>query len=453
MKRLILLANLIALSLLWSFAQSGAVIDDVYLSPNDAQMIKAAKPEKIKIDNQNQSTIIRNGAREIVFIDKDGNRTTAISDTVYIIDGEVYADTLYVEEPDYEEGYYLNGFTGSESDFEYAERIRRFHNPRYTITIADPGYSDIYFLDDNYWNVYIDGMYATITPTWTNPYWWNYNYSPYSYNSWAWRHNWGYPSWSSFGWGGYYGLGYSHYGGWYDPWYSGYYGWGNHLGFGWGGYYGWGSPYYGGHYGWGYPYYNGYWGYGSAYQTSNQSFRKNYTASRVAPFDGSGSTRTTAVNASRVNTRSGTIMATRQLAGERSAVATRSGVDTRMRTGAVRTTDEWSAVRGSRQSSGENTIVNRTSSASRGSSSIGSSSTNRSTVGTRSSSVGGGSRINTGASRSTYNTGTSRSTPNYSTGSSTRSSSSMSSGASRSSSSFMSSGSSSRSSVSGGGRR
>ncbi|MFR0836185.1 MAG: hypothetical protein ACLSG8_08715 [Barnesiella sp.] len=29
------------------------------------------------------------------------------------------------------EGYYLNGFNGSQSDYEYATRIRRFHNPRF----------------------------------------------------------------------------------------------------------------------------------------------------------------------------------------------------------------------------------------------------------------------------------------------------------------------------------
>ena len=44
-------------------------------------------------------------------------------------------------------GYYLNGFEGSQSDLEYAERIRRFHNPKFTIHISDPAYTDIYFLD------------------------------------------------------------------------------------------------------------------------------------------------------------------------------------------------------------------------------------------------------------------------------------------------------------------
>ena len=114
-----------------------------------------------------------------------------------------------------DDGYYLNGFNGSDSDYEYALRIRRFHNPKFVVSVSDPFYSDIYFLDNNDWNVYISDNYAWVTPTWTNPWYWNYTWSPYSYTSWSWR-------WSLGPWGFSFG---------YDPFYS------------WGGYWGWNSWY------------------------------------------------------------------------------------------------------------------------------------------------------------------------------------------------------------------
>lgn len=116
-------------------------------------------------------------------------------------------DTSYLED----DGYYLNGFYGTQSDLEYAERIRKFHNPRFTIHITDPAYNEIYFLNSWDWNVYIDGTYAYVTPTWTNPWYWDYMWSPYSYwgPSWRWHSyywGWGYPS---YGWG--WGWSYPHY--------------------------------------------------------------------------------------------------------------------------------------------------------------------------------------------------------------------------------------------------
>ena len=392
MKRYLVFTYFMLFGLSLGFAQSGRVIDDIYVTPNDAQMVnevKASKKAKERKESQ-QSAIYRNGAREIVFIDQYGNKTTAISDTVYIVDNEVYADTIVDEE-----GYYLNEFKGSKSDFEYAERIRKFHNPRYTITIADPGYNDVYFLDNNYWNVYMDGMYSTITPTWNNPYYWDYQYSPFSYNSWAWRYNWGYPSWGSYygmgwsnpwysgyyGWGGHYGWGGGWYDPWYSPWYSGYYGWGG---------YGWGYPYYGGYYGYGYgyPYYGGGYGYGgySNYNSSHdQSTRRELGSGRYTNTGmRSSADRRTAVMSSQsrantsartndytrvTSTRSGsTVQGTRSgVSRDASTRSSVSGVDTRTRTGAVRSSDAWNNVRsnssysttGASSSGRSSTIINR----------------------------------------------------------------------------------------------
>ena len=397
MKRYLILTYFLIFGLSLGFAQTGKIIDDIYVTPNDAQMvneIKAAERAKERKETE-QSAVYRNGAREIVFIDQYGNKTTAVSDTVYIVDNEVYADSDTKDE-----GYYINGFSGSQSDLEYAERIRRFHNPRYTITIADPGYNDIYFLDNNYWNVYVDGMYATITPTWTNPYSWNYQWAPYSYSSWAWRHNWGYPSWGS-----YYGLydpWYSGYGwgGWHNPWYSGYYGMGGYYGYGYG--YGYGSPYYGGHYGWGgYPYYGGYYGYSNYNSNYDQANRRSissdrYTASGLRSND---TRRSAVMSGNRATTRSNDF--TRVATDRSNALSTRSsisrdntsrttgrtsvsGIDTRTRTGAVRSTDAWNNTRnsrdystGSRSANDRSTIINRSSPSTRSSSVSGSADTRR----------------------------------------------------------------------------
>ncbi len=494
MKRLFILVNLVFFGLSLGLAQSGEIIDDIYITPNEASMVKEARKArtvKQKTPSLPHSTIYRDGAREIVFIDEYGNRTTVLADTLYVIDGELIADTMVVDTVEIdEEGYYLNGFRGSQSDYEYAERIRRFHNPRFTITIADPGYNDIFFLDNNYWNVYIDGIYATITPTWTNPYWWNYQYSTFSYNSWAWRYNWGYPYYSGWGLGSYYHWGYPYYGGWYgglydyySPWSSWYYGY-----YGPGSYYGWGYPYYGGYYGYGsyYPYYyGGYYPYygGAWYNTTNQTSRRSSAGTRTI-VDSSRETRRSAVvnSGSRsTSARSNATRVSRYPSGttsgqtQSSAVGTRgtrssysSDVDTRMRTGAVRTSQEWRNVRENNArtystpaSSGRSSsVINRTNPSTSRSAGATSSSTRSSTRSSyenadRSSRSAG---YGTSSSRSSYQMNTrsydsssssTRSSGSYSSGSS---SSSRSSGGSYSGGGSSSSGGGSRSSG-GGGRR
>ena len=59
----------------------------------------------------------------------------------------------------------MNGFDGSEDDYEYATRIIRFRNPRYAISISSPLYWDVvYGLNPWDWNVYTDGLYAYAFP-------------------------------------------------------------------------------------------------------------------------------------------------------------------------------------------------------------------------------------------------------------------------------------------------
>ena len=293
MKRSIFITIISLLIPLLGISQTKATyIDDIYAKPSDA---------KAQVSNQTTKTRptpnYKNGAREIVYTEREKPNTKTIHDTVYVevqanevrknnssnvIHGIIH-DTIYLSGPatdnrensaitsdtpfvvgeandstenNQEQGHYLNGFKGTQSDQEYAERIRRFHNPKYEIFIGDPRYNDIYFLNDNDWNVYIDGSYAYVTPTWTNPAWWNYNYSPYDYyGGYGWNNPWGYNNfYGGFGFG---------FGGYYDDY------------FGFGGYYGYDYPYYG----YGYPY-SGYgsWGGGKRHEDADQRLRSGISS-------------------------------------------------------------------------------------------------------------------------------------------------------------------------------
>lgn len=242
-----------------AFAQSNEVFDDVYFKPGDV-VKKAERPLTKK-------PVYRNGAKEIIFIERDQKVEIVTPDTTVLL-GEANDSTEQYDE----KGYYLNGFNGSESDLEYAARIRKFHNPKYRVFIGDPAYNDINFLNNYDWNVYVEGNYAYVTPTWTNPYWFDYTYSPNSY--WGWnRWNYGSPyyGWGNYPWSmnNYWGYG-GYHGGYYGNYYGGYYG-----GY-YGDYYGYGYPYYcyGGHgyYGGYYGGYGGYYGgYGNGYSSGMRS--------------------------------------------------------------------------------------------------------------------------------------------------------------------------------------
>ena len=474
MKRLSFLVCFLIALISSGFAQSKKIIDDIYVTPNDAVMVQEVQSAQKTV---RQKPAYRNGAREIVFIDQNGNRTNVITDTVYVVDNSIDDSIANVDTLE-SDGEYINGFKGTQQDLEYAERIRRFHNPRYTITIADPGYNDIYFLNDNDWNVYTDGMYATITPTWTNPYWWNYNFSPFSYNSWGWRSS----LYSPFGWG---------MGGFYDPWYSPWNSWYGGYSLGWDGLYGDYYGGYGGYYGMGYPYYGGYynnygWGYpysgGGYYSGKNYNTRENGNVGRFNSTEVSGRTSATrqqavlgtgrtsgSANPYTTVSRQGTqrnrydaANTTSSFSSGRSvqqyrSTSTSSGrnsyspnVNTTTRTGAVRSSDEWNATRNSnasrystptRSSSGSSTVINRSGSDSRSSSGSSTYSTGTPTRSSSSSTPTYNPTRSSSSSSSTYSSGSSGS---YSSGSSSSSSSSGSSGGSSSSSGSSRSGSGGR---------
>lgn len=353
MKRYILFTATLIFGLTASFSQSVKIVDDIYITPNEAKLLQATQQADVeRAEALRRTATYKNGAKQIVFLDENGNPTNAVPDTVFIVGNSSGEENEYVDK----DGTYLHGFNGSKSDYEYAQRIKRFHNPKYTITIADPGYNDIYFLDDNYWNVSVDGIYATITPTWNNPAWWDYRYSPYGYNNWAWRYNWGYP-YSS-----YWGIGFHrpYYMGW-NSWYGGF-----------GGSFGWYDPFYygyGNYYGWYDPYYNGFYdGFYSSYRLEKRYNTENRREVNRGLYNMSATdshrvanSRQSALNAvGRNYTTLGRQSSTENLRGRSnvSAGSSRSSnsesrsaysgnVNTRTRVNSVRSSREWNDARSS----------------------------------------------------------------------------------------------------------
>lgn len=217
-------ALLIILSMLvtgFAGADSYIVEDDIYYNPNDKNPVVEKKEKEAQKELQEKAAVKKtlmatsdNHFRDVDEYNRRGESSDMTLEDIAANQKEDYVEYNVVDENG-DDGYYLNGFNGSDSDYEYALRIRRFHNPKFVVSVSDPFYSDIYFLDNNDWNVYISDNYAWVTPTWTNPWYWNYTWAPYSYTSWSWR-------WSLGPWGFSFG---------YDPFYS------------WGGYWGWNSWY------------------------------------------------------------------------------------------------------------------------------------------------------------------------------------------------------------------
>ncbi|KAA6317900.1 hypothetical protein EZS27_032020, partial [termite gut metagenome] len=125
--------------------------DDIYYVPG-----KNKKAEKVVVEKKvgtttvyatPASTIVVQNSKEKVRNVDEYNRRYDASDFVS------EEDTFYVnekEKPDLN-GEWVNGFDGSQDDYEYAERIIRFRNPRYAAFISSPYYWDIAY-GANSWN-------------------------------------------------------------------------------------------------------------------------------------------------------------------------------------------------------------------------------------------------------------------------------------------------------------
>ena len=429
--------------------------DDLYFVPRkkkveqveEKPMVTKQEPAKdktlsvtnvpAKLTEMDEDTYNRRGA----YLTDEGDAVAefAMSDEGFVLiteEGDTMwmdTDTLRLTRVMDDEGW-VNGFDGSDSDYEYAMRIIRFRNPRYAIPVSSPLYWDVVYGGALWpsweWNIYDDGMYAYVFPTSSNWHYWDYRMN-YSF---GWGYYWGYP-YNHYHWGLYSGYHYGHV--WYDPWFNPYFhgynpGWhhGHHPSH----YPGMGA----GNPGWGAP----------------KAYPNHRTASVASTRrDGQASGERGAVSASR-QASNGETRRIDNGSSRNSSVRVITGRPNTQSTGAVRssvgnrTREDAEVVR---RSTGTSTVSRSTAggSTSRTSSSTSSYSRPSSTRTSSSSSSVSRTSSSSSSSRSSYS-GSSSSRSSYSSGSSSYSSGSSSRSSYSGGSSSYSSGSSSRSSYSGG---
>lgn len=219
-----------------------SVDDDLYFVPSKNKKEKEEVSTR-KVDSEKKViSIYTSPGSTVVVNDRQGISTRDIDEynrryEADENDFEMEHDTLYIKRkknPDLKGEWVTGEFEGTQEDYEYAERIIRFRNPRFAISVNSPIYWDIVYGPGAWdWNVYTDGMYAYAFPTYSNPLWWDWRYSSFSWN---WNYGWGWGS-PYCSWG--YASGYWH------GWYHGYWGHHHHHHYydpywGWGG----GRPYY-----------------------------------------------------------------------------------------------------------------------------------------------------------------------------------------------------------------
>ena len=199
MKKIVLASLMMVCLPYWAMSQS--VDDDLYFIPKKKAEKKEEVKQEVKVvvpQKQNTTTVYAAPGSTVVVKDVKGkvrdvdeyNRRYTSRDNNFSMEN----DTLYIEEkPLNERGEWVNGFEGSQDDYEYAMRIVRFRNPRYAIPVSSPLYWDVvYGLPSWDWNVYDDGLYAYVFPTYTNRLWWDWRYNSYGwggypYYGWGWN--------------------------------------------------------------------------------------------------------------------------------------------------------------------------------------------------------------------------------------------------------------------------
>lgn len=429
--------------------------DDLYFIPKKKteKKAKSGTPAKVVIETDRvpatvyaspgSTVVVKDAAGNVRDVDEYNRRYTSRDNTF-----SMENDTLYIEEKPYNErGEWVNGFEGSQSDYEYAMRIVRFRNPRYAIPVSSPLYWEVvYMLPSWEWNVFDDGFYAYAFPTYSNRLWWDWRFN-HSW-SWGWHSPWYYSSW--------YGPGY--WGGW--PYHHHHHHWhpGHHHH----------HPLYAG--------VGGYWGGGNRMYGSsarNPGIHAGRYVNNYRPSAGSSDSRRVAASGNR-NSRDRYVGNTRQTGNDRKGGTVRnSGRVVTAKDGSSSVRPQRSAVRGrnsaavnnkettgvrsnsvyTRPSQGRSSSYNRQSStrSTVNNSGSGASYQRRSGAAERGAYRSNSSSGSSNNNRSTYSSGSSRSSSrsSYSSGSSSSSRSSYSSGGGGGSS--RSSGGGSRSG--GGGRR
>ena len=224
-----------------AMAQSAS--DDLYFVP------KKSKQEKSSVQTigGKETSTVHVGDPTMRTVHIRGSKTNSRDVDVYNrrTDGNYLSeDDYYVDDLGNNQGDWVYGFEGSRDDYEYAQRLIRFRNPRYAVHISSPYYWDVvYGLNSWDWNVYTDGWYAYAFPTFSNRLWSSWRFGSLSFN-WGWGYS-GYP--------------YSYYP--YSSWYGPSWGWGGH---------------YHHHHHWGYPSYYPYYGGYVRSRPGTRTYRRSY---------------------------------------------------------------------------------------------------------------------------------------------------------------------------------
>lgn len=415
-----IVASLMIACLPWlAMAQSN---DDLYYVPKKEtkKQAQSVSVQRSNVEKQQQPTTVytapvstvavKDVSGNVRNIDEYNRRYTSRDNTF-----SMQNDTLYVEEKPYNErGEWVNGFEGSQSDYEYAMRIIRFRSPRYAIPVSSPLYWDIVYGGAAFpswdWNVYEDGLYAYVFPTSTNPIWWDWRWNwslsgPRWGFGWGWSSPWYYSSWySPYYYGGYWG-------GWYGNYWGGY----------WGGWYG-GYPHYPGHHHVGH--YAPHYSYNSRKAEVGRTYRNEgrfNTASTMRPnatgttgainrrYDNNGRTGGRVVSSSQNNTNS--VRRTTTANGRNNGTYTRSSQmgtggstynrPSSTRANSYRNSNAYQRMQNGNTGNNRNSsnYFNRSNSSSRSSGSMGSFRSSGSSSGSSSRSVGTGSGGGGGARR------------------------------------------------------
>ena len=150
MKKIVFL-SLFALCLPWALSAQ-SVDDDRYYVPSkkkeektekkktpaaDAVVVKTNAPTTVYASPGNTTIVVKDRKGNIRDVDEYNRRYDSKD-----YDFSQENDTLYIDEKEDDglDGEWVNGFDGSEDDYEYATRIIRFRNPRYAISISSPLY-------------------------------------------------------------------------------------------------------------------------------------------------------------------------------------------------------------------------------------------------------------------------------------------------------------------------
>ena len=139
-------------------------------APTEEIVVKSNAPTTVYTSPGNTTVVVQDRKGNTRDVDEYNRRYDSRENDFVMEDDTLYIKEKAVPDPD---GEWVNGFDGSEDDYEYAMRIVRFRNPRYAVSISSPYYWDIvYGLNSWDWNVYTDGMYAYAFPTFSNRLWW-----------------------------------------------------------------------------------------------------------------------------------------------------------------------------------------------------------------------------------------------------------------------------------------